>query len=182
MGIYKKGNVWWFKKLFRGRKVEKSLEVRRRDDAEKKFAEILPGILDGSYFQGTAEPLTMTDIIDRYMREVSPLQKSHKRNQEIASHLKGFFKDVLISEVSSSRISSYKAKRLTGELKFGKGKGKRAGESTVKKELSFLRQVFNKAIDEWEIMEFNPVKRVIKGLKDVKRVRYVLPEDKYCGG
>ncbi len=78
-------------------------------------------------------------------------------------------------------LSSYKAKRLTGELRYGRSKNhekmKKAGESTVKRELSFLRGVFNKAIDEWELCSFNPVRKVIKGLKDKKRVRYVLPEE-----
>ncbi len=40
-----------------------------------------------------------------------------------------------------------------------------------------MRQVFNKAIDEWELPDKNPVKKVIKGLKDIKRVRYVTKKE-----
>jgi len=185
MGTYKKGNVYWFKKIFKGRKVEESLHVRRKEDAEKKYADILPKIVDGSYFEKPLEPPKMKYVIERYMKEVSPQQKSYKRNQEIASHLLDFVQDKLLSEVTSDLLSSYKANRLNGEIRYGRGKGKLAGKSCVKKELSFLRQVFNKAIDEWgeswgryfTTNQINPVRKVLKGLKDVKRVRYVTAEE-----
>jgi len=74
---------------------------------------------------------------------------------------------------------------LTGDIIYGRGKGKRAGESTVKKEFAFLRMVFNKAINEWHDdwsgwfrdHPENPVKAVIKGLTDMKRVRYILADE-----
>jgi hypothetical protein len=89
----------------------------------------------------------------------------------------------------TSLLSSYKAKRLTGDLRFGKSKDpdkrKKAGQSTIKKELAFLRMIFNKAIDEWDddwdgyfrSNPVNPVRKVIKGLKENKRVRYVMPDE-----
>jgi len=55
----------------------------------------------------------------------------------------------------------------------------------VKRELSFMRQLFNKAINEWDDdwggyfknNPLNPVRKVIRGVKDVERVRYVMPEE-----
>jgi integrase len=173
MGIYKKGNTYWMIKQYKGRRVEESLGTGIKRLAEKRYAEILPRILDGTYFCRHDDPL-MSEVIDRYMSEVSPTQKSHERNQEIATKFKDFFGNTLMSEVTVSLLSSYKAKRLSGEIIYGRGKGRKAGESTLKKELSFLRHVFNKAIDEWELCEINPVKKVIRGLKDMRRVRYVL--------
>ncbi|HET6513665.1 MAG TPA: site-specific integrase [Thermodesulfovibrionales bacterium] len=127
----------------------------------------------------------MKEVIEKYMSEVSPMQKGHRRNLEIAPHFCDLFGDSLVSEVTTSRLSSYKAKRLTGEIIYGRGRGKRAGESTVKKEFAFLRTVFNKAINEWhddwsgwfKVHPENPVKAVIKGLTDRKRVRYVLSDE-----
>jgi integrase len=181
MGIYKKGKVWWMIRQHDGKKVEKSLNTKNKRVAESRFAQIVTQIEDGSYFRKPERSHSMKDVIDRYMKEVSPRQKSHERNKEIASHWKDFLGDRLISEVTASILSSYKAKRLTGEIRYGKSndtdRRRIAGESTVKKELAFLRQVFNMAIDEWEIYNINPVKKVIKGLKDRKRVRYVLPEE-----
>jgi len=176
MGIFKKGNMYWCIKQHKGKRVEESLGTSNKRLAEKFYAEKLTSILDGSYFVRKEDP-KMSEVIDRFMTEVSPFQKSHERNTEISAKLKIFFADTLFSEVSVSLLSSYKTKRLTGEIKHGRGKGRTAGESTVKKELSFLRQVFTKAIEEWELCESNPVRKVIKGLKDKKRVRYVLVDE-----
>lgn len=188
MGIFKRGSVYWFKKVCIGKKVEQSLNTRNRKLAERKYADILPKIEDGSYFEEPVvlpEPPKIREVIERYMAEISPQQKSHKRNQEIVAHWYDFFGGAALSEVTTDLLSSYKIKRLNGDIKYGRGKGRRAGKSCVKKELSFLRQVFNKAVDEWgsswggyfETHQANPVRKVLKGLKDVKRVRYVSPEE-----
>lgn len=176
MGIFKKGNMYWFIKQHKGKRVEESLSTDNKRLAEKFYAEKLTAILDGSYFVRKEDP-KMSEVIDRYMTEVSPFQKSHERNAEIAEKFKIFFADTPLSEISVSLMSSYKTRRLTGDIKHGRGKGRTAGESTVKKELSFLRQVFARTIEEWELCETNPVRKVIKGLKDTKRVRYVLADE-----
>jgi endo-1,4-beta-D-glucanase Y len=56
----------------------------------------------------------------------------------------------------------------------------KAQSSTVKKELGFLRQVFYHAANEWPedwdcfFSDFtNPLGRVMKGLRDNVRIRYV---------
>jgi integrase len=188
MGLYKKGNTWWFIKQYKGRRVEESLGTSNKKLAgEIYYEEKLPSILNGTFFElPETEPTipTMNEVIEKYIREVSPVQKSHGRNQEIAGHFYDFFKDCLVSNVKPM-ISDYKAKRLLGEIVFGKGKGRRAGQSTIRKELSFLRQIFNKAINDWEEHwdgyfknnPVNPVRKVIKGLKDNPRRRYVHPEE-----
>lgn len=185
MGIFKRGNVYWFKKVLKGRKVEESLNTRNRKLADRKFADILLKIEDGSYFEEPVTAPRIREVIARYVEEISPSQKSHRRNQEIAAHLMDFFAGKLLSEDTTDLLSTYKARRLNGDIKHGRGKGRQAGKSTIKKELSFLRQVFNKAIDEWgsswggyfKLHQVNPVRKVMKGLQDVKRVRYVTPEE-----
>ncbi|MGD0283590.1 MAG: site-specific integrase [Dissulfurispiraceae bacterium] len=185
MGLFKKGKIWWFIKQYRGHRVEQSLGTENKKLAERLYAETLPKIIDGSYFEEKKRIPMIKEVIQRYMTDVSPIQKSHSRNLEIAAYWNDFFKDCLVSDVTTSFLSSYKAKRLTGEIVRGKGKGRKAGQSTVKKELAFLRAVFNTAIDEWEDdwdeyfkgHPLNPVKKVIKGLKDNKRIRYVTPDE-----
>jgi integrase len=184
MGLFRKGSVWWFIKQYKGRRVEESLGTGNKKLAERLYAEKLPRIIDGSYFVQPARVPTVKEVIERYMREVSPLKKSHRRYEDIASHFYIFFGDCLMSYVKPM-LSEYKTKRLLGELVFGKGKARKACESTVKKELSFMRGVLNKAIDEWEedwggyfgANPVNPVRKFIRGLKESRRVRYVLPEE-----
>lgn len=150
MGLFKKGKIWWFIKQHRGHRVEESLGTENKKLAERLYADKLPKIIDGSYFEEKKRIPMMKEVIQRYMTDVSPIQKSHSRNLEIASYWNDFFKDCLVSDVTTSFLSSYKAKRLTGEIVRGNGKGRKAGQATVKKELAFLRAIFNKAIDEWE--------------------------------
>lgn len=182
MGIYKKGSVWWCIKQCNGRKVEISLKTSIKRLAEKRFAEILPAIVDGSYFKEPARIPTVQEVMERYMREASPQQLGHDRNQAVHAYWLEFFgRDLLMSEVTRSLISSYKAGRLNGEIMHGKRK---AGEATVKKELSLLRQVINHAVNEWEddwggyfLHYVNPVKRVIRGMKEAKRIRYLTEDE-----
>lgn len=178
MGIFLKGDVYWFLKQHKGRRVEQSLHTRIKREAEKRYAEILPTITDGSFFAAPKQVPTVREVLDRYMREISPLQRGHERNMAICEYWVEFFdQDLLMSGVTKSLLAGYKAKRLTGEIVH---KGRKAGESTVRKELSFLRQVFNYASEEWEedwggyFRNFaNPVRKVIKGLKDNDRTRYL---------
>lgn len=81
-----------------------------------------------------------------------------------------------MSEVTSSELSGYKARRLDGGLKCGRKKAA-VSESTVKKELGYLNQVFTTAIELWSddwngyfrFYNHNPVKVVMKGMTDVER-------------
>lgn len=169
-------------KQHKGKKVEVSLYTKVKRVAERRFAEILPTIIDGSYFAVPKKVPTVREVMDRYMREVSPMQKGHDRNKAIYEYWCDFFGDcLLMSDVNRSLLSTYKAKRLNGELMHGKRK---AGESTVKKELSYLRQVFSHASDAWEedwggyfTNYVNPVKKVIKGMSDNARTRYVIKDE-----
>lgn len=181
LGLYKPadGNFWWFSVTYKGKRFRETLKTEDKGLAKRLFAELLPSIYDGTYGKGNAENTTMASVIDRYMQEASPLQEptTHERNRQIAEGFKAFFNDVHLSDVTPSLLSTYKAKRLSGEIRRGRGTGRIATASTVKKELSFLRQVFGTAIEEWELCTTNPVRKVIKGLKDEKRVRFVTPDE-----
>jgi integrase len=182
MGLYKKGNIWWMIKVHKGKKVERSLYTRKKSEAEERYAEILPSIIDGSYFKEPEKIPTIRELIDRFMGETSPHQKGHSRNQEIAAHWLDFFSEDCLVTAIKPKLVEYRAKRLSGEITFRK---RRAGQSTVKKELSFMRRVFSEAIDQWdgdwggffERNPVNPVKKAMKGLSDRKRVRYLSTDE-----
>lgn len=185
MGVYRrKDGTYWFIKQYKGRKAEESLHTKLKALADKRYAEILPKIIDGTYFEKPKQSAvpTVKEVMDRYIREVSPQQLAHHRNQAIYDYWLAFFgENLLMTEVTKSRLSTYKARRLNGEIKH---RSRNAGESTVKKELSFLRQAFNHAIDAWDddwdgfFKTFsNPVKKVIKGMADGERIRYVTEQE-----
>jgi integrase len=181
MGIYKRDNVWWMHKQHKGRSIQESLNTGIKKEAEKRYADILSTIIDGSYFAEPKRIPTVIEVMERYIKEVSPQHNSHHRNIEVKNHLRDFFGEALLMTDIKSALSSYKAKRLTGEIVY---QNRKAGQSTVRKELSFLRQVFNHASNEWEddwggfFKDYvNPVKKLMRGLKDNERTRYVTDEE-----
>lgn len=168
MGIYKRGKIWWFKKVYQGNKVEESLGTPNKALAERIYAKKLTEIIEGTYFDIPQE-ITMNELIEKYINETSCLLRAttHERHKQMAKQLKKFMGNQLLINVTPSFLSTYKSKRL-----------KEVAPQTVKKELALLRRVFNVAIDEWEYCDKNPVPKVMKSLPgDNKRVRFLSPEE-----
>lgn len=176
MGLYRRkdSNVWWFTITYKGKRIREPLKTDNKKLAERVYAKILIDMVEDRYFE-KPDSVAMAEVIDRYMKEISPLREgSHERNKQTVKHLKAFLGETLLENVTPSLLSQYKSLRLQTHTK----KGAFISPSTVRKELSFLRQVFNVAIDEWELCKETPVKKVIKSLpQDEKRVRYVTPEE-----
>jgi len=174
MGLYRRGKTWWMSYVVKGRQERKTTGTENKRLAEKIYGKTLTNIEEGRFFEKPAN-IKMTEVIEKYMNEVSQFKTgSHDRNGQIVEHFKAFFGDVLIEEVNPPLLSRYKAERLQTISK----RGRHISPDTVRKELSLLRQIFNIAIDEWEICKENPVKKIIKSLpQEERRVRYVLPEE-----
>ena len=185
-GRYKRAKWWHTSFTVRhpdGRKerVRKPLNTTNDAVAEKRVREIRNSIDDGSYFLKIP---TMREILDRYVLSQTLGHEGCERELDIASRFYSYFESDLVSKVTTSKLSDYKDDRLDGKLKYGNKKAA-VSESTVKKELSFLRGVFNAAMELWaddwngyfKLNKINPVKAVLKGMKDVERERCISPEE-----
>jgi hypothetical protein len=78
-------------------------------------------------------------------------------------------------------LDRFKARRLSGELKAADARKRRrpparGGPATVNRELSFLRRVFNVAIEDG-LAQTNPVKSKIFTKENNARVRYLTEEE-----
>lgn len=186
MGLRKRNGVFCINETVRRQdgvsvRVRESLNTSNERTANKLYADFLRAIDDGSFWEGRKIIPIIREVISRYMAEVAIMHKSKQRSGAIAQYWYDFFGDIPVSEVTSSLLSSYKAERLVGKIMHGKGKGRKAGPSTVKKELGFLRQVLNYAMAEWDEdwdgyfkkYPADPVKKVMRGLKDVERCRLI---------
>jgi integrase len=115
--------------------------------------------------------MKMSEVLDKYMKEVSPnlAPSTDFRNSQVVKKLKIFFGDMLLRDVSVSVISKYKAGCIEKEY----------SKDTILKELTVLRRVFSVSIQEWELCKENPVSKVLRtlGKIDNKRVRYLSPEE-----
>jgi len=157
-----------------GLQERKTTGTENKRLAETIYGKTLVDIQEGRFFD-KPKSIKMVEVIEQYMNEVSTLKHgSHERNRQIVEHFRVFFGDTLLEEVKAPLLSRYKSERLLTVTK----KGRHISPDTVRKELSLLRQIFNVAIDEWELCKENPVRKIIKSLpQEERRVRYVLPEE-----
>jgi integrase len=173
VGLYKrKGSpFYWMTARVNGRKVYQSTGTRNRKLAERICGKWTDDIVRDKWFPGEAPcDVTMDQLFDRYLADVSPhlSPTTHARNQQMVKKFRGFFGEVLVGEVTTAKVSGYKAKLLGSN-----------SPGTARRELGLLRRIFHLAVDEWGYARENPVPKVMGTLKnaDKCRVRYVLPEE-----
>ncbi len=134
MGLYRKRKVWWFIKQYKGHKVEESLGTDNKRLAEKKYAYILPKILDGSYFEKQLVKITFKELEQRYMEK-----HAKTRDQHTVKRLLPYFGNLLIDEIEIKDVEDYIDDRLSAG----------AAYSTVYKEFALARRMFNVARKKW---------------------------------
>src|SRR5271169_5625043 len=158
MGLYRRGKSWWMSYVVHGRQERKPTGTQNKRLAEAIYGKTLVDIQEGRFFD-RPKSIRMVEVIDKFMTEVSQFkQGSHVRDRQIVEHFKVFFGDALLEEVNKPLLSRYKSERLQTVTK----RGGPVSPDTVRKELSLLRQIFNVAIDEWELCKENPVRKIIK--------------------
>lgn len=89
-------------------------------------------------------------------------KRSWKRDITSLNNLKPFFRGLNLSEITPALIEKYKAKRL----KDG------AAETTINRELTCLKTIYNKA-NEWGRTDNNPAAR-IKNFKENNKIQIIL--------
>lgn len=139
----------------KGKRVRRSTETADKKLAEKIHAKVLTEITEGRWFEKMpGEHKTFREMMDKYLDEYSPQKrpKSHLRDKSLASHLKGYFGELTLSEISPKDIYAYKVMRREEE----------AAPKTINNELILMGHAYNLAMKEWEWIGSNPVSRVSK--------------------
>ena len=167
MGIYKKGKNWYIdyylpngkrkrEKVGPSKKLaELVLSKRKVEIAEDKFLEIKK-----------EEKIPFAKMAGEYLEVYSkPNKRSFWRDAISVNHLKSFFGNKNIQEITPLDVERYKQKRL----------GK-VSPSTVNREITCPKHIFNKA-KEWEKIRENPIASVKLFRVDEKRIRYLEKEE-----
>jgi integrase len=118
-----------------------------------RWARLLESEIDRGLFvdRSEAERTSIGDLIDRYMREVTPKKKSAKKEIQRLKALKRYFGSFSVAGLRSTHISHYRDRRLAQGL---------AG-ATVVKDLNSLSHLLEVATKDWGIpLVANPVKLV----------------------
>jgi len=108
------------------------------------------------------EPVTFEAQADRFLELYSKMNKRSWKSDELSlRHLKEFFGERLLSEVTAEAVEEYKAKRRA-----------EVSPATVNRELACLKTCLNKAV-EWGKLEKSPAAKVKKFREPNSRERFL---------
>jgi integrase len=166
MGVYRRGNVWWIDYYDQSReRVQESSRSSNKREAEELLTLRKSEILRGVYKRPVK--ITLSEFGKRYMEHAKANKRSWLRDQEMLKHLQAFFgAQRELSEIAPADIEGYKLKRLA-----------KVSGSTVNRELTLLKHMFNLATN-WDLfLGSNPVRKV-KFFRELNiGTRVVSPEE-----
>lgn len=145
-----------------------SATFERLTDAKKWAQHTEAAIREGRHFKtAEAKKHTFDDLVKRYCLEVLPDYNEHEQKDR-KSKLKWWSKGIghyVLADISASVISERKS-----ELK--------RAPATIDKYLKNLSHVFSTAVNEWEWLEDNPVKKVKSPKLPRGRVRFLNDDER----
>ncbi|MGD9852466.1 MAG: tyrosine-type recombinase/integrase [Nitrospirales bacterium] len=168
MGLYKRHKVWWMSLTYQGRQLRRSTKTRDRKLAEAIEAKVRVRLIEGQYFdheEGTCH--TFAELWDRYEQEHITKKASQRALRGYGKHVRPFFGDRTLAEITPKVIVQYKAKRYRDGVK----------PATINRELAVMKHAFNLAIKEWEWATQNPVSRVSFEQENNQRDRWLSQEE-----
>ncbi len=152
-----------------------SATFERKTDASKWAAATESAIRENRHFKTSeAKRHTLAELIERYVRDV--LSKTPKKEID-RLHQLNWWKDELgsyaLADVTPSLLAQYRDKLADGLTHY---KTPRT-PATVNRYMAALSVAFTTAVNEWEWLDSNPMKKVTKGTEPRGRVRFLSQED-----
>jgi len=168
MGIFQKGKDWYIDYYVKGRRKRKKIGHSKKL-ALQVLNDVRLKIAKGEYLGIYEEKkITFKDYAKQYLdfSKANKALSTYKRHDRVnIAHLKDFFKDKYLFEITAQMIEKYKAMRL-----------KKVAPATVNRELASLKHMFTKAI-EWKLVKENPAKGVKRLKEPPGRLRYLKIEE-----
>ncbi|MFA5780364.1 MAG: tyrosine-type recombinase/integrase [Elusimicrobiota bacterium] len=167
MAVYKKGNNYYIDYYFNGRRKRELIGIDCKL-AKLVLAKRKVQIAEGRFLDIKKDTKTkLYEIFDDFLEYSKNSKKSYSRDLILVGHLKKFFDNVVLSEISTGVIEKYRTKRLNID---------KVGNATVNRETAFLKATFNLAIRNRKATE-NPVKFIKKLKEPDGRVRFLSHEE-----
>ncbi len=143
----------------------------RKTDAEKWAAATESAQREGRYFTTSeAQRHTLSELIERYQREVLPHKPKNERNQRLQLNWwkaqLGCFRlvDVTPAKIAECRDRLRDARMHNGKLR---------SPATVVRYLAVLSHAFTVAMKEWGWVNDNPLRKVARPTEPRGRVRFL---------
>lgn len=170
MSIYQRGKNWYIDFTFKGQGIRESIGPSRKG-AEKVISKKKAEIAENKYLDRRKEPdpIKFYDFAKEYLakrvKHNTNKAESYRRTVSLMRQLSKVFDSRKLHEITQKEIESYQANRR-----------EKVKPATVNREVALLKHMFTKAM-EWGKVEDSPAKKVklLKG--EVKRVRYLMPDE-----
>lgn len=134
--VFKRGSRWWIAFYDgHGKEHRESAGLALRD-AQRLLHDRLAAVHQGKWYGATAERLTVREVLDAYVADLTARRKKSIRN--VVSHLKPVrveFNDVRVLQLTVAALTEYIAQR----------RAQHAADGTITQEMIFLRSALRLA-------------------------------------
>ena len=161
-----------------------SATFARKTDASKWVQQTESAIRDGRHFKTSeAKRHTLSEMIDRYLREVMPGKpKSSVDQTRQLTWWQEQLGSYSLADISAPLLSQYRDKLKNepyGEMTVdGKATPRYRTNATVIRYMAALSHAFTIAVKEWQWLDDSPMRKVSKPKAPRGRVRYLSDEER----
>jgi len=144
-----KRKAWGFTAQLNGKQVRRYKAEWTQDDAE---AELAKALLQIEPEEPKGAGITLAQAADRYLASKARKRTIEADRRQLDLLKAEFGGETQLAEITASRISEYKAKRLSAVRIIGKGEGvveRRLTAAAVNRPLALLRHLLRLAHEEW---------------------------------
>ena len=170
MGLYPRGNKFWYTISINGRRIQRSTGTNNRRKAERIYAKALNDIEQDKPAVSESKWRTFEELRDRYMTEYAipnKMPRTVEKDRYSFKRLTEFFGGHTLAEITPQKIAEYKHHRREAGIK----------TATLARELELLRAALNIAASEWEWIEINPFWKVKIEQPKIHKERWLTSEE-----
>jgi integrase len=145
---------------------------------DKAEAELAKALLQIEPQKPKGPGLTLTQAADRYLASKARKRTIEEDRRQLELLKLEFGAEIPLAEITASRISDYKARRLAAVRKIGRGEAavdRRLTAAAVNRPLALLRHLLRLAHEEWEAIDSVPRIRLEK--EPQGRLRWLAQEE-----
>ena len=151
-----------------------SATFERLSDARKWEQQTEAAMREGRHFKtSTAKKHTVSDLISRYLKQLE--KQNPKRHHDVKPKLDWWQKEIghcTLADISKSVIAEKRELLITEKLGKGKKQWTRT-PATANRYMTVLSHLFTVAVNEWELLEAHPMKKLSKLKEPRGRVRFL---------
>jgi hypothetical protein len=170
-----KRKAWGFTARINGKQVRRYKAEWTQDSAE---AELAKALLQIKPHLPKSPGITLAQATDRYLASKARKRTIEEDRRQLGLLKAEFGAETPLAEITASRISEYKAKRLAAVRRIGEGESameRRLTAAAVNRPLALLRHLLRMAHEEWEAIERVPRIRLEK--EPQGRLRWLTQEE-----